>query len=213
MSANPEDAAELKPVVGTLELGDILRRGNPRLARRAENRGKVNEQRLLFLEPLHPLARLVIAGAGHVGQALAHLGKFLDFEVTVIDDRPEFASLERIPEADAFIVGDIGQVVRDFPVSADTCIVIVTRDHSHDAEALRACLRSTAAYIGMIGSSRKVALMREKFLGQGWATAAEFDRVHAPVGLRIGSKTVEEIALSIAAELVLTRSKARGKLG
>ncbi len=203
--------AELKPWGGTLELEEILREGNLRVARRAARRGRADELTLLFLEPVYPLARLVIAGAGHVGQALAHLGKFLDFEVTVIDDRPEFASHERIPEADAIIVGDIGQAVRDFPVSADTYIVIVTRGHRHDAEALQACLRSPAAYIGMIGSARKVALMREKFLGEGWATAVEFDRVRAPVGLRIGSKTVEEIAVSIAAELVLARSQARGE--
>ncbi len=212
VSASPENLAELKPFLGELELGEILRQGNPKLARGTEKIDMVNEQSFLFLEPLYPPARLIIAGAGHVGRALAHLGKFLDFEVTVIDDRPEFASLERIPEADSLIVGDIGQAVRDFPVSADTYIVIVTRGHRHDAEALKACLRSPAAYIGMIGSARKVALMREKFLEEGWAAAAEFDRVHAPVGLRIGSKTVEEIALSIAAELVLTRSGVRREL-
>jgi xanthine dehydrogenase accessory factor len=210
MLVNSKEIAGLKPFLSEPELGEIMRQGNPRLARKAENRGETNEQSLLFLEPLYPLARLVIAGAGHVGRALAHLGKFLDFEVTVIDDRPEFASLERIPEADELIVGDVGQVIRDFPISSDTYIVIVTRGHRHDAEALKACLHSPAAYIGMIGSSPKVAMMREKFLEKAWATAAEFDRVHAPVGLRIGSKTVEEIALSIAAELVLTRSQAQG---
>jgi xanthine dehydrogenase accessory factor len=210
---SPEDVAELKPFLDASEIGEVLCEGNPRLAKRAKNMGKVKDQSFLFLEPLYPLARLLIAGAGHVGRALAHLGKFLDFEVTVIDDRPEFASLERIPEADALIVGDIGQAVRGFPISSDAYIVIVTRGHRHDAEALKACLRSSAAYIGMIGSARKVALMREKFLEQGWATVAEFDRVHAPVGLRIGSKTVEEIALSIAAELVLTRSQAHGEEG
>ncbi|MDH7513210.1 MAG: XdhC family protein [Clostridiales bacterium] len=210
-TANQKDRPELEPFPGAPGLEEILREGNPRVARRTAKKGKENQLNLLFLQPVYPLARLVIAGAGHVGQALTHLGKFLDFEVTVIDDRPEFASRERIPEADALIVGDIGKAVRDFPVSADTYIVIVTRGHRHDAEALNACVRSPAAYIGMIGSVRKVALMREKFLGEGWATAAEFDRVRAPVGLRIGSKTVEEIALSIAAELVLVRSRARGE--
>jgi len=152
---------------------------------------------------------LVIVGAGHVGRALAHLGKRLDFEVTVIDDRPEFAHLRRIPEADVLLVDEIRRAVRDFPVSSDTFVVIVTRGHRHDAEALRACIHSPAAYIGMIGSKRKVALMRQEFLKEGWATAAEFDRVHAPIGLDIGSTTVEEIAVSIAAELVLVRSRAR----
>ncbi len=190
-SASPKDLTELKLFPGAIESEKILRERTPGIVRRAKRKSKGSGQNLLFLEPVYPLARLLIAGAGHVGQALAHLGKFLDFEVTVIDDRPDFASPQRFPEADRLIVDDIGRAVRSFPVSADTYIVIVTRGHRQDAETLRACLRSPAVYVGMIGSRRKVALMRERFLKEGWATEAEFDRVHAPVGLAIGSKTVE----------------------
>jgi xanthine dehydrogenase accessory factor len=165
------------------------------------------EETLLFLEPIYPLPHLVIAGAGHIGQAVSHLGSLLDFEVTVIDDRPEFADKEQLPEADSIIVHDIGEAMQAVPMSSDTYIVIVTRGHKNDADALRQCIGSKAAYIGMIGSSRKVGLMREKFLQEGWATPAQWDRIHAPIGIDIQSKTVQEIAISIAAQLVLVRQQ------
>ena len=162
-----------------------------------------------FLQPLSPLPRLLIVGAGHIGQALARQAEWLDFEVTVVDDRADFACRERFKEGAALIVSDVEKAVREFPISGDTFIVIVTRGHSQDAEALRASIHSAAAYIGMIGSRNKVALMRERFLREGWASAEEWDRVHTPIGLKIGSKTVEEIAVSIAAELVEVRARTR----
>jgi xanthine dehydrogenase accessory factor len=163
-----------------------------------------------FIEALFPRPRLLIVGAGHVGRALAHYGTRLGFEVTVIDDRAEYARRERFPEADSLVVGEIGRETEAFPVTPDTYVVIVTRGHSHDAEALRALIRSPAAYIGMIGSRHKVALMKERFLSAGWATPGEWDRIHTPIGLKIGSRSVEEIAISIAAELVQVRSQAPG---
>ncbi len=169
------------------------------------------EETSLFLEPVFPLAHLVIAGAGHIGQALAHLGSLLSFEVTVIDDRAEFANKERLPDADRIIVADFEKAFKNFSITPDTYLVIVTRGHSHDATVLRRCIASKAAYVGMIGSARKIRLMRKKFLEEGWATPAQFDRVHAPIGLPIQSKTVEEIAVSIASQLVLVRSRAREK--
>lgn len=163
------------------------------------------DETLIFLEPVYPLPHLVIAGAGHIGQALSHLGSLLDFEVTVVDDRPEFASREKLPEADHIIVDDIGKAIKETSISSDTYVVIVTRGHRNDADALRECIHSEAAYIGMIGSARKTELMRKKFLEEGWATPAQFDRVYAPIGIDIQSKTVQEIAVSICAQLVLVR--------
>ncbi len=165
----------------------------------------------VFLERQSPLPRLVIAGAGHIGQAVAHLAGLLDFEVTVIDDRPDYANPERFPEADSIIVNDIGSAILDFPVDSESYVVIVTRGHAKDADALRSSIGRKAAYIGMIGSARKVALMKDAFIGNGWASREELDRVRAPIGLAIGSKTVEEIAVSIAAELILARSRSREK--
>jgi xanthine dehydrogenase accessory factor len=175
----------------------------------ASQDGEEEERWHVYLEPQFPLSHLVIAGAGHVGQAVAHLGHLLDFEVTVMDDRPEFANKDIVPEADHIIVGDVGKSIAQTPMTADTYFVIVTRGHSHDADALKACIGSEAAYIGMIGSERKVALMRKKFIDEGWAIPAQFDHVFAPIGIDIPSKTVQEIAISIAAQLIQVRGQAQ----
>jgi xanthine dehydrogenase accessory factor len=161
---------------------------------------------LFFLEPVFPQEHLVIAGAGHIGRALAHLADMLDFEVTVIDDRPEYANSVNIPEADHIIADDIGESLKKLKKNSDTYVVIVTRGHKDDAAALRPCIGSDLAYTGMIGSVNKIASMRVNFIQNGWATAEQWDTVHTPVGLDIKSRTVEEIAISIAAQLVLVRN-------
>jgi xanthine dehydrogenase accessory factor len=159
------------------------------------------------------LPKLVIAGAGHVGKALSHLGRLLDFEVTVIDDRPEYANPANIPDADHLIVQDIGKAMRELDRGPDTYIVIVTRGHHHDGEALKPLIGSGAAYVGMIGSLHKVGVMKKRFLGEGWSTPEHWEEVYAPVGLAIGSQTVQEIAISIAAQLVAVRNKNQTKDG
>jgi len=164
----------------------------------------------VLVEPLVPEPKLLIAGGGHIGQALALQANLLGFDVTVLDDRPEFTRAELYPEGTAALCGDISREVAAFPATSDTCIVIVTRGHQQDAAALAACIRSGAGYIGMIGSRRKVALLRDEFIESGRATAEEFDRVFAPIGLDIGAVTVPEIATSIAAQLVAARRKGAG---
>ena len=161
---------------------------------------------LFFLEPVFPAEKLIIAGAGHIGRSLAHIGNLLGFEVTVIDDRPEYASIENIPDADHIIVNDIGTAMKELKKGNDTYVVIVTRGHKDDAEALKPCIGASLAYTGMIGSKRKVATMKQEFIDKGFATKAEWDKIYAPVGLDIGSQTVEEIAVSIAAQLVQVRN-------
>lgn len=158
-----------------------------------------------FLEAIFPLPRLVIAGAGHVGKAVSHMGRLLDFEVTVIDDRSEFANRKNLPDADNIIIKDIGLAMKDIRKDKDTFVVIVTRGHSHDAEALKPCIGSQAAYVGLMGSRIKVATMRAKFLDNKWATEEQWNKVSTPIGLEIGSQTVEEIAVSIAAQLIMKR--------
>jgi xanthine dehydrogenase accessory factor len=167
--------------------------------------------RLAFVELVQPLPRLIIAGAGHIGRAVARLGSYLDFSVTVIDDRPEFANATNIPEADEIVVGEIGGSLAKIEPSTGNYFVIVTRGHHKDAEALRAVIGRPAAYIGMIGSGSKIGTMGTEFLKNGWATADEWAEIHAPIGLKIGSKTVDEIAVSIAAELVLVRSRRKAE--
>ncbi len=195
-----EHFEQLEPLVD-----DILAAGNPSDYR--EVKLNVDEQEAIFsLEAVFPLPQLIIAGAGHIGKALAHLGSLLDFEVTVIDDRAEYASRENLPDADHIIVENIGQSLHAISKTSDTYIVIVTRGHKDDAGALRACIGSEAAYTGMIGSTRKIALMKKQFLDEGWASPEQWDTVYAPIGLKIPGKTVQEIAVSIAAQLIEKRN-------
>jgi xanthine dehydrogenase accessory factor len=169
------------------------------------------EKGLTFAELVEPLPRLVIAGAGHVGRALARLGRLLDFHVTVIDDRSEYANRDNVPEADEIVVGEFGPAIAGLPSAAADYYVIVTRGHQKDGEALRAALGKPSAYLGMIGSKTKVETMRREFLRKGWATEKAWAGIRAPIGLAIGSKTVEEIAVSIAAELVLVRGRLKAE--
>jgi xanthine dehydrogenase accessory factor len=162
-----------------------------------------------FLEPVMPLPRLVIAGAGHIGRALSHLGRLLDFEVTVIDDRKEYANSVNLPDADRIIVKDIGEAMQEEKKDSNTYIAIVTRGHSHDADALKPCIGSAAAYVGMMGSKKKVAKMHEEFIKNKWVTEDEWRKINTPIGLEIGSKTIEEIAVSIAAQLIQVRTKGK----
>jgi xanthine dehydrogenase accessory factor len=161
---------------------------------------------LFFLEPVFPKPILVIAGAGHIGRSLAHLADMLGFEVTIFDDRIEYANLDNIPEARHFVVNDIGESLKELKKNKDTYVVIVTRGHKDDAAALKPCIGSDLAYTGMIGSSNKITSMRVSFIENGWATAEQWDTVYSPIGLDIRSRTVEEIAISIAAQLVLIRN-------
>jgi xanthine dehydrogenase accessory factor len=186
----------------------------PGFSDREHRRGlgaEMDRNRYVYAEYVQPLPRLVIAGAGHVGKAVARLGRLLDFAVTVIDDRAEFANAENLPDADTIILADIGEAIRTIEDRCDDHFVIVTRGHQKDAEALRAVFVKPAVYVGMIGSKQKIEIMRREFLRNGWATAEEWARVHAPIGLDIGSKTVDEIAVSIAAELVLVRSRRKAE--
>jgi xanthine dehydrogenase accessory factor len=165
------------------------------------------EDNYAFLESVVPLPQLIIAGAGHVGKALAHMGKLLDFEVTVWDDRPEFASKENLPAADKILCGEMEKALSEIVPGHDTFIVIVTRGHKNDSEVLKHFIRSGAGYIGMMGSRKKVLQVREHFIKNGWATPEQWEKVYTPIGLPIHSKTVQEIAVSIAAQLVQVRSQ------
>lgn len=165
------------------------------------------EDNYAFLESVVPLPRLIIAGAGHVGKALAHMGKLLGFEVTVWDDRPEFANKKNLSATDKILCGEMEKTLGKIVPDRDTFIVIVTRGHKSDSEVLKHFIGSNAGYIGMMGSRKKVVQLRGHFLENGWATPEQWDKVHTPIGLPIQAKTVQEIAVSIAAELVHERSQ------
>ena len=149
--------------------------------------------------------RLLIVGGGHVGQAVASLAANLDFDVWVVDDRESMVSQERFPQAEKRIAGDIEATLRELDVNENTYCLIVTRGHGHDEKALYYLADRGARYVGMIGSRRKIKLIFEDLLAEG-VSAAALEKVYAPVGIEIGSQTVPEIAVSIAAELVAHRN-------
>ncbi len=166
-----------------------------------------------FLERILPKPSLIIAGAGHIGQSLAQLGKFLGFKVTVWDDRHEYADKSKIPDADIVLSGAAELIRSQIEIQDDTYLVIVTHGHKNDAEVLRKFIGSGAAYIGMIGSKAKVGQMKTTFIENGWASPEQWKRIFTPIGLDIGAQTVEEIAISIAAQLIQIRNKKKNVNG
>jgi xanthine dehydrogenase accessory factor len=165
----------------------------------------------LYVERWSPPLELVIVGAGHVAQPLAAVGRLLDFRVTVLDDRPEFASRERFPDADRVVVADLEEPLAGIGICRRTSIVLVTRGHRHDYVCLRELARSGTepAYLGMIGSRRRVRAAFEQLAAEG-VEAEWLSRIHAPLGLDIGAETPAEIAIAVGAEIVLA---ARGGSG
>ena len=147
---------------------------------------------------------LVIAGAGHVGTALARLCVDLEFDVTVIDDRADFANAKRLSPPIRPIIGDIEQTLRRHNIDRSTYVVIVTRGHNHDEAALSAVIDSPAKYVGMIGSRRKIKVIYDNLRSRG-VKPELLERVHSPIGVAIKAVTVPEIAVSIAAELISVR--------
>ena len=160
----------------------------------------------VFLEPIKPLPTLIIFGGGHISFFLARIGKTVDFHVTIIDDRPEFANAERFPEADETIAEDIASITKRLVINASSYIVIVTRGHQKDTQVLQWAVTTPSAYIGMIGSERKIHMAFE-FMKTKGITQEQLDLVHAPIGLSIGAETPEEIAVSIVAELIHERAR------
>lgn len=156
--------------------------------------------------PHLPRCKLVIVGGGHVGRAVANLAADLDFEIIVIDDREEIISPERFPMATHRIAGSVHDVLPKLAIDSSTYCLIVTRGHHHDEESLFYLAERGARYVGLIGSRRKIKMIFRDLLSQGISRAA-LAAVHAPLGIDIGSQTVPEIAVSIAAELVAHRNR------
>ncbi|MDA8432320.1 MAG: XdhC/CoxI family protein [Nitrospiraceae bacterium] len=162
---------------------------------------------LVYIEPVIPEPRLIILGAGHVGRALAGIAKFAAFRTTVADDRGEFANKENVPEADEIIVHEFGEMFSRIFADENAYIVIATRGHNHDLDALKAALGTKAKYIGLLGSRRKRALLFKTLREAGYSEE-DIGRVVTPVGLPIGSVTPEEIAISIMAQIIQKRREA-----
>ena len=191
-------AAAAEPFAAALEL--VRQRRPAQVPMVVEHEGRRLEYRVL----LEVSPTLIIAGAGHVGQALARLALELDFHVVVIDDRAEFASRERFDERVQLVVDDITEALRAYAIDATCYVVIATRGHLCDQQALNAVVHRPAGYVGMIGSRKKSITILDA-LAKAGVSRELLDRVHTPIGISIGAVTVNEIAVSIAAELIQLR--------
>lgn len=163
----------------------------------------------VFVEPLVPSPTLVIIGAGHVGKALAHLAKWLQFRVVVSDDREEFCNKEAIPDGDAFYQCAMQELPGHLQIDSRTYLALTTRGSAVDAAGLPPLLRSKAAYIGVIGSARRWATTLKELEARGIGPE-EIARVRSPMGIELQAETPEEIAVSIMAEILMIRDQGTG---
>ncbi len=164
------------------------------------------EDSVIFAEILGGTPRLIICGGGHVSLPVAQIGKMLGFEVTIIDDRQSFANTQRFPMADQVLCQDFTEALASVPESSGNYFVIVTRGHQYDQICLRQVMGKAHAYIGMIGSKNRVALVKKAMIAEGFAE--DFvNSIHSPIGLKIGAETPEEISISIFAEIIAEKNK------
>lgn len=192
-----------------------LQTGRPYLAHYDLNDDFAEEQGLIcggqmdvFIEPVAPTPRVCIVGAGHVGYHTAQLAATVGFRVVVVDDRASFADAARFPTAERVDIADIPEWLRTTDLGPRDYLVIVTRGHREDLDAMRAALGRETAYLGLIGSRAKIARLYAR-LGEDGLDGSRLAHVHAPIGLDLGAVSPEEIAVSIVAELIAHR---RGRL-
>jgi xanthine dehydrogenase accessory factor len=207
------DAAQSLPVWRELALSQQPRRWvvnqNFSIRLLADGHSMLDVERSSFLyeETVSPPHALWIAGSGHVAQAIAPLALNLEFEVTVFDDRPELANHEYFPKKTNLCVGHWGELLAKPLLSQPVFGLIVTRGHNHDADVLADWIHKPFAFLGMIGSTRKFRLISEGFLKKKIATAEQLQNVLCPVGLPINAISVNEIAVSVMAQMIEVRAK------
>src|SRR6266404_2838590 len=165
----------------------------------------------VYIEPIEPSPELYVIGAGHVGSQLANLAHAVGFHVHIVDDREKFANRERFPQAAEVVTDDIPEWLARTHLPPHAYVVIVTRGHTNDLEALRALAPRDLRYLGLIGSRAKVARIYDALVADRMS-ADLLKNVHAPIGLDIGAVTPQEIAVSILAELIAVKhGKAAGR--
>jgi xanthine dehydrogenase accessory factor len=204
------EAAALERARAALSCGDSQLEQYSIRGESEDDLGACGGEVQVFIEVLRLKSTLLIAGAGHVAQPLAEMGHLLGFRTVVVDDRAELLTRERFPHVDELVATDFSRLADEVAVSSRTFVVIVTRGHVHDAVVLQQMLSTPAAYIGMIGSRRKVRTVFEDLLAKG-ASGDRLAEVHAPIGLRTGGQTPAEIALGIMDEIVLAQHGGTGE--
>lgn len=193
-----------KDAVTVLRAATAADRDDPRIGRLLGDKPVLTEDGW-FSVPVERPGRVYLFGGGHVSQELVPVIARVGFRTVVYDDRLEFADPARFPHAVQTFCGDFSELGEKITVTPDDYLVIMTRGHQADYEVLTQVLRSGAKYIGCIGSRKKLSLCRDRLLKAGF-TDAEYAAVHAPIGLAIGAETPEEIAVSIAGELIAVRA-------
>ncbi len=202
------------PPVGNLELGELTEQVyadarqalNDRKHRQLEYQTAQGHLKI-FVEAQAQPPHLIIVGAGHIAVPLAAIAKINDFEVTVLDDRPQYANTARFPTADRVIAGpfrpELNQLRGGRPTFDNhTYVVLVTRGHQYDIDSLLEVLDDPLAYIGMIGSQRRIRAVFELLEKDQGIPAAKFERIYAPIGIDIAARTPAEIAVCIMAEMI-----------
>jgi xanthine dehydrogenase accessory factor len=159
----------------------------------------------VFLDRVAPPLTLVIVGAGQIAMTLTRLARELDMRTIIVDGRERYATAARFPDADEVRVGMPSEIVAGITPTKNVAIVLVAHDYKYELPVLRHVLRSPVGYIGMLGSRKRAAAMREMLAADGFTTD-ELSRVHTPIGLDLGGKRPEEVALSILAEIIAVRS-------
>jgi xanthine dehydrogenase accessory factor len=159
----------------------------------------------VFLDVLSSEARLIVCGAGHIAVPLVRFAREVGFQITVLDDREDFANAERFPDCEV-IAEEFTQALRGLRYGPSTYVVIITRGHEHDVDCLTEVLPRENAYVGLIGSRRRVRFVLE-WLGRKGIAPPRLEEVFTPIGIPIGAESPEEIALAIVSELVCVRRK------
>lgn len=204
---------ELKKAIETTE-GDIWAEtvlsgehaGEKRLLHACpEKAGEENGFQDTFCERVRRTPKLIVCGAGHVSMPIIRMGRMLGFVVTVIEDRPKFADHARAAGADRVICDPFASGLAQIKGDSDSWFIIVTRGHRYDTECLAAILKKNYAYVGMMGSRRRTAIVKDQLEEQG-VSREILDAVHTPIGLKIGAETPEEIAVSVMAEIIQVKS-------
>lgn len=205
-----EKSNDVLELVNTLQsLGtSTLQNSIPELIDKAHRRNETYRLKLtegeFILEPVSGSPSLIVFGGGHVSKYVSRAASMVGFRVTIVDDRPKFANPQRFPEAMQTLAVDYLEAFDQLTIKLSTNIIIVTRGHRHDEDILERALQTSAKYIGMIGSQRKVLMSYEHLVERG-TSVEDLKRVHAPMGIEIGAVTAEEIAISIVAELIRVR--------
>jgi xanthine dehydrogenase accessory factor len=163
----------------------------------------------VFLDVVRPAPRMLLYGAGHVGERVASLAGEIGLATVVVDDRPEFAARDRFPRADVRCADLSREPLGGLAPGPDDFVVILTRCHALDEGVLEAALQTQARYVGLIGSRRKVAVILRSIARRTGRDPRADERLHAPIGLVLGDKTPGEIAISILAEILLLKSRGR----